>query len=188
MRRDAVSMRAFALCGVLLVVGLLAGCGGKADINPVTPPPSPGPKSRDQDEVRRYPYQVVSGCGSESCEELYPAGQVRFLQRDDFPPSDSRFYDPGRRSQYEELAPQGAVWTGWAEDENGNPVLLKAEFSDIPHKRGIVSWHERTSQIPRGHSFLSSLRRPISSREIHGLWRGDQRHWCRRQDRHYAKK
>src|SRR6185436_15775447 len=110
MRRDAVVMHITILCGALLVVCLLTGCGGKADMNPNTPPPSPG-----QDEVWGHPYQIVSGCGSESCEELHPAGQVRFLQRDDFPPSDSRFYDPGRRSQYEELAPQGAVWTGWAE-------------------------------------------------------------------------
>ena len=38
-------MRSLMLCGVLLVVGLLTGCGGKVDVKPVAPPPVPGPKA-----------------------------------------------------------------------------------------------------------------------------------------------
>ena len=45
MTRDSAVIRNFMLCGVLLGIGLLTGCGGKAEVIPVTPPPSPGPKA-----------------------------------------------------------------------------------------------------------------------------------------------
>ena len=43
--RDSAAMRSLMLCGVLLGIGLLTGCGGKADVKTVTPPPSVGPKA-----------------------------------------------------------------------------------------------------------------------------------------------
>src|SRR6185295_10638822 len=45
MMRDAVAMRISTLCGVVLLIGLLTGCGSTADVTPVAPPPSSGPKA-----------------------------------------------------------------------------------------------------------------------------------------------
>jgi peptidyl-prolyl cis-trans isomerase B (cyclophilin B) len=154
MTRDAVSMRVFVLCGVLLVVGLLAGCGGKADINPVAPPPSPGPRAVIKTKfgdihIKLYP-------------DVAPNHVKNFIQL-----AKSGFYDgtifhrviPGfmiqggdpntKNARLKELYGQGGP-----KDEKGNSILLKAEFSDIPHKRGIVSMARANEPDTAGSQFF----------------------------------
>ena len=43
---------------------------------------------------------------------------------------------------------------GGPKDEKGNPILLKAEFSDIPHKRGIVSMARAQDPDSAGSQFF----------------------------------
>ena len=85
------------LCGVLLGIGLLIGCGGKADVMPVAPPPpSHGPKAIIKTKFGDIHIKFYPDRGPESCCEFYQVGQVWLLRRDDFPPGYPRFYDSGR--------------------------------------------------------------------------------------------
>jgi peptidyl-prolyl cis-trans isomerase B (cyclophilin B) len=43
---------------------------------------------------------------------------------------------------------------GGPKDEKGNPILLKAEFSDRPHKRGIVSMARAGDPDSAGSQFF----------------------------------
>jgi peptidyl-prolyl cis-trans isomerase B (cyclophilin B) len=43
---------------------------------------------------------------------------------------------------------------GGPKDEKGNPILLKAEFSDTPHKRGIVSMARANERDTAGSQFF----------------------------------
>jgi peptidyl-prolyl cis-trans isomerase B (cyclophilin B) len=43
---------------------------------------------------------------------------------------------------------------GGPKDEKGNPILLKAEFSDVPHKRGIVSMARANEPDKAGSQFF----------------------------------
>ncbi len=43
---------------------------------------------------------------------------------------------------------------GGPKDEKGNPILLKAEFSDTPHKRGIVSMARASEPDTAGSQFF----------------------------------
>jgi len=43
---------------------------------------------------------------------------------------------------------------GGPKDEKGNPILLKQEFSDIPHKRGIVSMARAQDPDTAGSQFF----------------------------------
>src|SRR6266513_1751084 len=43
---------------------------------------------------------------------------------------------------------------GGPKDEKGNPIMLKAEFSDIPHKRGIVSMARANEPDSAGSQFF----------------------------------
>jgi peptidyl-prolyl cis-trans isomerase B (cyclophilin B) len=43
---------------------------------------------------------------------------------------------------------------GGPKDEKGNPILLKAEFSDTPHKRGIVSMARANEPDTAGSQFF----------------------------------
>jgi peptidyl-prolyl cis-trans isomerase B (cyclophilin B) len=151
---DTVAMRAFVLCGVLLVVGYLTGCGWQAEVKPVAPPPIPGPtvivKTKFGDiHIKLYP-------------DVAPNHVKNFIQL-----AKSGFYDgtifhrviPGfmiqggdpntKNSLHKELYGQGGP-----KDEKGNPILLKAEFSDIPHKRGIVSMARANEPDTAGSQFF----------------------------------
>ena len=43
---------------------------------------------------------------------------------------------------------------GGPKDEKGNPIMLKAEFSDTPHKRGIVSMARANEPDTAGSQFF----------------------------------
>jgi peptidyl-prolyl cis-trans isomerase B (cyclophilin B) len=43
---------------------------------------------------------------------------------------------------------------GGPKDEKGNPILLKAEFNDTPHKRGIVSMARANEPDTAGSQFF----------------------------------
>lgn len=154
MTRDAVAMRAFVLCGVLMMFGLLTGCGGQAEVKPVAPSPSEGPKAIIKTKfgdihIKLYP-------------DVAPNHVKNFIQL-----AKSGFYDgtifhrviPGfmiqggdpntKNSLHKDIYGQGGP-----KDAKGNPILLKAEFSDIPHKRGIVSMARANEPDTAGSQFF----------------------------------
>lgn len=53
--------------------------------------------------------------------------------------------DPTKRDQY---------GMGGPKDEQGNPIHIKAEFNDIPHKRGIVSMARANDPDSAGSQFF----------------------------------
>jgi peptidyl-prolyl cis-trans isomerase B (cyclophilin B) len=136
-------------------IGLLIGCGGKADVMPVAPPPpSHGPKAIIKTKfgdihIKFYP-------------DLAPNHVGNFIKL-----AKSGFYDgtifhrviPGfmiqggdpntKNSLRKDLYGQGGP-----KDEKGNPIMLKAEFSDTPHKRGIVSMARANEPDTAGSQFF----------------------------------
>jgi peptidyl-prolyl cis-trans isomerase B (cyclophilin B) len=154
MTRDAVSMRVFVLCGVLLVVGLLAGCGGKADINPVAPPPSPGPRAVIKTKFGDIHIKLYPDVAPNHVKNFIQLAKSGFYNGTIFHRVIPGFMiqggDPNtKNARLKELYGQGGP-----KDENGNPILLKAEFSDIPHKRGIVSMARANEPDTAGSQFF----------------------------------
>jgi peptidyl-prolyl cis-trans isomerase B (cyclophilin B) len=154
MTRDAVSMRAFALCGVLLVVGLLAGCGGKADINPVAPPPSLGPRAVIKTKFGDIHIKLYPDVAPNHVKNFIQLAKSGFYNGTIFHRVIPGFMiqggDPNtKNSLHKELYGQGGP-----KDEKGNSILLKAEFSDIPHKRGIVSMARANEPDTAGSQFF----------------------------------
>ena len=154
MTRDSVVIRSLMLCGVLLGIGLLTGCGGKADVIPVTPPPSLGPKAILKTKfgdihIKFYP-------------DIAPNHVANFIKL-----AKSGFYDgtifhrviPGFMIQGGDPNTKSSLrkdtyGQGGPKDEKGNPVLLKAEFNDTPHKRGIVSMARANEPDTAGSQFF----------------------------------
>ena len=154
MTRDSVVIRSLMLCGVLLGIGLLTGCGGKADVIPVTPPPSLGPKAILKTKfgdihIKFYP-------------DIAPNHVANFIKL-----AKSGFYDgtifhrviPGFMIQGGDPNTKSSLHKdtygqGGPKDEKGNPVLLKAEFNDTPHKRGIVSMARANEPDTAGSQFF----------------------------------
>jgi peptidyl-prolyl cis-trans isomerase B (cyclophilin B) len=154
MTRDAVSMRVFVLCGVLLVVGLLAGCGGKADINPVAPPPSPGPRAVIKTKFGDIHIKLYPDVAPNHVKNFIQLAKSGFYNGTIFHRVIPGFMiqggDPNtKNARLKELYGQGGP-----KDEKGNSILLKAEFSDIPHKRGIVSMARANEPDTAGSQFF----------------------------------
>jgi peptidyl-prolyl cis-trans isomerase B (cyclophilin B) len=85
--------------------------------------------------------------------KTYQAGQVRLYDGTIFHRVIPGFMIQGG-DPTPKLAAQGYLRAGWAQDEKGNPILLKAEFSDIPHKRGIVSMARANEPDTAGSQFF----------------------------------
>ncbi len=154
MASDSAAMRSLILCGVLLGIGLLAGCGGKAEVKLVGPPPSLGPKAIIKTKfgdihIKLYP-------------DLAPNHVGNFIKL-----AKSGFYDgtifhrviPGFMIQGGDPNTKSSLrkdiyGQGGPKDEKGNPILLKAEFSDTPHKRGIVSMARANEPDTAGSQFF----------------------------------
>lgn len=155
--RDSAVMRGFILCGVLLGIGLLAGCAGKADLQPVAPLASPS---------RPAPRAIIKTKFGDIHIKLYPdvapnhvANFIKLAK--------SGFYDgtifhriiPGFMIQGGDPNTKSSLrkdtyGQGGPKDENGNPILLKAEFNDTPHKRGIVSMARANEPDTAGSQFF----------------------------------
>jgi peptidyl-prolyl cis-trans isomerase B (cyclophilin B) len=139
---------------VLLGIGFFTGCGGKADVKPVAPLPVPGPKAIIKTKfgdihIKFYP-------------DVAPNHVANFIKL-----AKSGFYDgtifhrviPGFMIQGGDPNTKNSLrkdiyGAGGPKDEKGNPVLLKAEFSDIPHKRGIVSMARANEPDTAGSQFF----------------------------------
>ena len=137
-----------------VLVSVVLGCGAKDSITPLPPPPESGPRAIIQTkfgdiEIKFYP-------------ELAPRHVENFIQL-----AKSGFYngtifhrvipgfmiqggDPNTKSSLR----KETYGQGGPKDAQGNPVYLKAEFNDTPHKRGIVSMARAGEPDTAGSQFF----------------------------------
>jgi peptidyl-prolyl cis-trans isomerase B (cyclophilin B) len=154
MMRDAVVMNITILCGVLLLAGVLTGCGGNADVKPVAPPPSSGPKAVIKTKFGDIHIKFYPDVAPHHVENFTKLAKSGFYDGTIFHRVIPGFMiqggDPNtKNSLHKELYGQGGP-----KDEKGNPILLKAEFSDVPHKRGIVSMARANEPDTAGSQFF----------------------------------
>ena len=152
--RDFVAMRSLMLCGVLLAVGFLTGCGGKVDVKPVAPPPVPGPKAIIKTKfgdihLRLYPDVAPNHVGN-----FIKLAKSGFYDGTIFHRVIPGFMIQGGDPNTKNSLRKETYGQGGPKDEKGNPILLKAEFSDIPHKRGIVSMARANEPDTAGSQFF----------------------------------
>ena len=152
--RDFAAMRSLMLCGVLLAVGLLTGCGGKVDVKPVAPPLVPGPKAIIKTKfgdihLRLYPDVAPNHVGN-----FIKLAKSGFYDGTIFHRVIPGFMIQGGDPNTKSSLRKDTYGQGGPKDEKGNPILLKAEFSDIPHKRGIVSMARANEPDTAGSQFF----------------------------------
>ena len=142
------------LCGVLLGIGLLTGCGGKADVKPVAPPPAPGPKAIIKTKFGDIHIKLYPDVAPNHVENFIKLAKSGFYDGTIFHRIIPGFMIQGGDPNTKNSLRKDTYGQGGPKDENGNPVLLKAEFSDIPHKRGIVSMARANEPDTAGSQFF----------------------------------
>lgn len=154
MTRDSAAMRSLLLCGVLLVIGLLTGCGGTADVKPVAPPPIPGPKAIIKTKFGDIHIKLYPDVAPNHVENFIKLAKSGFYDGTIFHRVIPGFMIQGGDPNTKNSLRKDTYGQGGPKDEKGNPILLKAEFSDIPHKRGIVSMARANEPDTAGSQFF----------------------------------
>jgi peptidyl-prolyl cis-trans isomerase B (cyclophilin B) len=154
MMRDSAVIRNFMLCGVLLGIGLLTGCGGKADVIPVTPPPSPGPKAILKTKFGDIHIKFYPDVAPRHVENFIKLAKSGFYNGTIFHRVIPGFMIQGGDTNTKSSLRKDTYGQGGPKDEKGNPILLKAEFNDTPHKRGIVSMARANEPDTAGSQFF----------------------------------
>ncbi|THJ12545.1 MAG: peptidylprolyl isomerase [Nitrospira sp. CG24C] len=142
------------LCGVLLGIGLLTGCGGNADVIPVTPPPSPGPKAILKTKFGDIHIKFYPDVAPRHVENFIKLAKSGFYNGTIFHRVIPGFMIQGGDPNTKSSLHKDTYGQGGPKDEKGNPVLLKAEFNDTPHKRGIVSMARANEPDTAGSQFF----------------------------------
>lgn len=157
MRRDSVAMRSLMLCGALLAIGLLTDCGGKADVKPVAPPvpPSrPGPRAIIKTKFGEILIKFYPDVAPNHVENFIKLAKSGFYDGTIFHRVIPGFMIQGGDPNTKNSLRKETYGAGGPKDEKGNPILLKAEFSDIPHKRGIVAMARANEPDTAGSQFF----------------------------------
>ena len=142
------------LCGVLLAIGLLMGCGGKPEVKPVVPPPTPGPRAIIKTKFGEIHIKFYPDVAPNHVENFIKLAKSGFYDGTIFHRVIPGFMIQGGDPNTKNSLRKDTYGQGGPKDEKGNPILLKAEFSDIPHKRGIVSMARASEPDTAGSQFF----------------------------------
>jgi peptidyl-prolyl cis-trans isomerase B (cyclophilin B) len=154
MTRDSGFGRSLILCGVLLGIGLLTGCGGKADVKPIAPEPVTGPKAIIKTKFGDIHIKFYPDMAPKHVENFIKLAKSGFYNGTIFHRVIPGFMIQGGDPNTRNSLRKDTYGQGGPKDEKGNPVLLKAEFSDTPHKRGIVSMARANEPDTAGSQFF----------------------------------
>ena len=142
------------LCGVLLGIGLLTGCGGNADVKPVAPLPESGPRAIIKTKFGDIHIKLYPDVAPRHVENFIKLAKSGFYDGTIFHRVIPGFMIQGGDPNTKSSLRKDVYGQGGPKDEKGNPVLLKAEFSDISHKRGIVSMARANEPDTAGSQFF----------------------------------
>ncbi len=154
LRCDTGVMRSFILCGALLGIGLFIGCGSKADIQPITPQTITGPKAIIKTKYGDIHIKFYPDVAPKHVENFIKLAKSGFYDGTIFHRVIPGFMIQGGDPNTKNSLRKDTYGQGGPKDEKGNPVLLKAEFNDTPHKRGIVSMARANERDTAGSQFF----------------------------------
>lgn len=154
MTRDATGMGILMLGGVLLGIVLLIGCGGKTDVMPSAPPPIHGPKAIIKTKFGDMHIKFYPDLAPNHVKNFVTLAKSGFYDGTIFHRVIPGFMIQGGDPNTKHSLRKDTYGQGGPKDEKGNPVMLKAEFSDTPHKRGIVSMARANEPDTAGSQFF----------------------------------
>jgi len=138
-----------------MAVSVLAGCSEKVDTKVMLPPPPPpGPKAIIKTRFGEMEMKFFPDLAPKHVENFIKLAKAGFYNGTIFHRVIPGFMIQGGDPNTKNSLRKDTFGQGGPKDEKGNPILLKAEFSDTPHKRGIVSMARAGEPDTAGSQFF----------------------------------
>jgi peptidyl-prolyl cis-trans isomerase B (cyclophilin B) len=153
--KNALVTRRLVLAAIILGASLTAAaCGGKSDVKTVPPPPDPRPKAIIKTKFGDIEMKFYPDLAPNHVENFIKLAKSGFYNGTIFHRVIPGFMIQGGDPNTKNSLRKETYGQGGPKDEKGNPILLKAEFSDTPHKRGIVSMARASEPDTAGSQFF----------------------------------
>lgn len=139
----------------LFGISILMACGGKPEAKPVYYPPSdPGPKAIIKTKFGDVHVKFYPDLAPKHVENFIKLANSGFYNGTIFHRVIPGFMIQGGDPNTKDSLKKETYGQGGPKDDKGKPILLKAEFSDTPHKRGIVSMARADKPDTAGSQFF----------------------------------
>jgi peptidyl-prolyl cis-trans isomerase B (cyclophilin B) len=148
-------MKRLVRYAALFGISILMACGGKPEAKPVYYPPSdPGPKAIIKTKFGDMHVKFYPDLAPRHVENFIKLANSGFYNGTIFHRVIPGFMIQGGDPNTKDSLKKETYGQGGPKDDKGKPILLKAEFSDTPHKRGIVSMARADQPDTAGSQFF----------------------------------
>ncbi len=148
-----MAMKRLLLTLAALALGLTVACGGKLAVKPA-PPPDPGPKAIIKTKFGDIHIKFFPDLAPRHVENFIKLAKAGFYNGTIFHRVIPGFMIQGGDPNTKSSLRKETYGLGGPKDAKGEPITLKAEFSDVPHTRGIVSMARASQPDTAGSQFF----------------------------------
>src|SRR5512135_1415625 len=139
-------------CAAVIVVG---ACSEKSEVKTTLPPPSdPHPRAIITTKFGAIEVKLYPELAPNHVENFIKLAKSGFYNGTIFHRVIPGFMIQGGDPNTKNSLRKETFGMGGPKDEKGKPILLKAEFTDTPHKRGIVSMARANEPDTAGSQFF----------------------------------
>ena len=138
----------------IVATSLLTACWGRNEVKVIPPPPDPRPKAVIKTKFGDMEMRLNPNLAPRHVENFVKLAKAGFYNGTIFHRVIPGFMIQGGDPNTKSSLRKETFGQGGPKDEKGNPILLKAEFSDTPHKRGIVSMARANEPDTAGSQFF----------------------------------
>src|SRR5688572_25169204 len=142
------------ITAMIMAMNVSAGCSGKSDLKAAVPPPDPRPRAIIKTRFGEMELKLYPDLAPQHVENFIKLAKSGFYNGTIFHRVIPGFMIQGGDPNTKSSLHKDTYGQGGPKDEKGNPILLKAEFSDTYHKRGIVSMARANEPDTAGSQFF----------------------------------
>lgn len=139
---------------MIMAMNVSAGCSGTSDLKAAVPPPDPRPRAIIKTRFGEMELKLYPDLAPNHVENFIKLAKSGFYNGTIFHRVIPGFMIQGGDPNTKYSLRKDTFGQGGPKDEKGDPILLKAEFSDTPHKRGIVSMARAGEPDTAGSQFF----------------------------------
>ena len=142
------------ITAMIMAMNVSAGCSGKSDLKAAVPPPDPRPRAIIKTRFGEMELKLYPDLAPKHVENFIKLAKSGLYNGTIFHRVIPGFMIQGGDPNTKYSLRKDTFGQGGPKDEKGDPILLKAEFSDTPHKRGIVSMARAGEPDTAGSQFF----------------------------------